>query len=153
MLRSGSSGYPQSHYRTWQELVRLCNNWLLVRIHFSCASGLRHRLCQPHGHFLRLWKTKISVSTLPQVGRAVAALLGLPITASSHRDETCISKFANKPVYIDSFTIGQRDMLASALRVTGTKEGDWTISNEPSHEGTPVASKRLTKVSVLGGQR
>ena len=77
--------------------------------------------------------TKISVSTLPQVGRAVAALLSLPITASSHKDEACISNFANKAVYINSFTTNQKDMLASTLRVTGTEEADWTISNEPSH--------------------
>ena len=33
-----------------------------------------------------------------------------------------------------SFTVSQKDMLESALRVTGTREDDWTITNEPARE-------------------
>lgn len=45
-----------------------------------------------------------------------------------------LENFKDKVVYIKSFTVSQRDMLASALRVTGTTEADWAIMKEPSHE-------------------
>ena len=37
-------------------------------------------------------------------------------------------------VYVNSFTVSQKDMLESALRVTGTKEDNWTITKEPAQE-------------------
>lgn len=37
-------------------------------------------------------------------------------------------------VYINSFTISQKDMLESAVRVTGTQLSDWTVSKESSQE-------------------
>ena len=69
-----------------------------------------------------------------QVGRAVAALLSLPIKPEGSNSEACLESFRNKVVYVNSFTVSQRDMLESAFRVTGTKETDWTITSEPSHE-------------------
>jgi hypothetical protein len=66
-----------------------------------------------------------------QVGRAVAALLSLPIKAEG---SASLENFANKVVYVSSFTISQREMLASVLRVTGAKESDWKISKEPSEQ-------------------
>lgn len=71
-------------------------------------------------------KTPISVSTWPQVGRAVASILSLP--------QADLDTIRNKIVYVKSFTVSQRDMFDSALRVTGTKEADWTINKEPAHE-------------------
>ena len=40
----------------------------------------------------------------------------------------------NKVVYVKSFTVSQKDMFDSILRVTGTKEADWSINKEPAHE-------------------
>ncbi|KAJ5267629.1 hypothetical protein N7478_010437 [Penicillium angulare] len=77
---------------------------------------------------------KITTSTWPQVGRAVAALLSLPIHAEGSDREACLENFKNQVVYVKSFTINQKHMLASALRVTGTKESDWKISIEPAAE-------------------
>lgn len=94
-------------------------------------------------------ETKISVSTLPQVGRAVAALLSLPINPSTS-DEPSLSDFTNKPVYINSFTVNQKDMLASALRVTDTKEAQWTITKEPSHERYATGVKEIGEGKRLG---
>ncbi|KAH8689011.1 hypothetical protein BGW36DRAFT_433774 [Talaromyces proteolyticus] len=79
-------------------------------------------------------KTKISISTWPQVGRAVAALLSLPIQAVDQTQQGCLENLKNKVVYINSFTISQMDMLESVLRVTDTKMEDWTITKEPSQE-------------------
>ncbi|KAJ5584678.1 uncharacterized protein N7459_004478 [Penicillium hispanicum] len=78
-------------------------------------------------------ETKICTSTWAQVGRAVAALLSLPIKPEGS-DVEGLENFKDKVVYIKSFTVSQKDMLASALRVTGTTEADWTITKEPSHE-------------------
>ncbi|KAF2725903.1 NAD(P)-binding protein [Polychaeton citri CBS 116435] len=80
-------------------------------------------------------ETKISVSTWPHIGRAVAALLSLPIRPEKEDSkQPCLENFRNKVVYTNSFTINQKEMFESALRVTGTKEDDWTTIKEPSHE-------------------
>jgi hypothetical protein len=69
-------------------------------------------------------------------GRAVAALLNLPILPRDENDtETAtLSRWINKPLYVSSWTISQRDMLASVLRVWGDKESDWTIKYQPTEE-------------------
>nr|POE94397.1 hypothetical protein CFP56_16637 [Quercus suber] len=79
-------------------------------------------------------ETRISTSTWPQVGRGVAALLSLPIKPEGSNKEACLEALKNKVVYLNSFTVSQKEMFASALRVTGTTEADWITTNEPSHE-------------------
>ena len=74
--------------------------------------------------------TKIPTSTWPQAGLAAARVFALPI--QSDGKFTALSDFKNKIVYVDSFFVSQRDMLASVLRVTGNSENDWTITSEPS---------------------
>ena len=75
-------------------------------------------------------KTRISVSTWRQCGRALAALLSLPESGGS----PALSQWKNKPFYIASFLINQRDMLDSIHRVTGTTDHDWEISYEPTDQ-------------------
>jgi hypothetical protein len=78
-------------------------------------------------------ETLVSMSTFAQVGRAVAALLSLPVQPEG--DEThCLEHFRNRNVYVSSFTISQEDILGSVLRVTGTNAPDWTITKVPSGE-------------------
>ena len=79
-------------------------------------------------------ENKISTSTWPQVGRAVASLLSLPIKAEGDDKDRCLERYRNGHVYVNSFTVSQKDMLESALRVTGTKIEDWKITKEPSGE-------------------
>lgn len=69
-------------------------------------------------------ETKISTSTWPQVGRAVAGLMSL--------SQEQLEQFKNKQVYVNSFTLSQKDMLDSVLRVTGDKIEDWTVVKEPA---------------------
>ncbi|KAL8828690.1 MAG: hypothetical protein Q9170_006493 [Blastenia crenularia] len=72
----------------------------------------------------------ISTSTLPQVGRGVANLLGLKILRDDEEDKSpCLSDFKNRFAYIASFVVSQKDMLASVLRVTKTEEKDWKITH------------------------
>ncbi|KIV76988.1 hypothetical protein PV11_08831 [Exophiala sideris] len=74
--------------------------------------------------------TRIDVSTLAQCGHAVAGLLSLP-----EGDATpCVSDWKNKPLYINSFKISQRDMLNSLHRVLGTTDQDWTVDFEPTDQ-------------------
>jgi hypothetical protein len=79
-------------------------------------------------------ETKMSVSTWPQVGRAVASLLSLPIKPEGGDENRCLEHFKNNHIYIASFTVSQKDMLDSCLRVTGTKIEDWKVTKEPSGE-------------------
>ncbi|KAK5175607.1 uncharacterized protein LTR77_000746 [Saxophila tyrrhenica] len=73
----------------------------------------------------------ITTSTFPQVGRAVAKLLSLKVLPEDDNDKSvCLSQWKNGTVYVKSFRITQKDMLASVLRVTGDKEEDWTITHE-----------------------
>ncbi|EED15854.1 conserved hypothetical protein [Talaromyces stipitatus ATCC 10500] len=86
---------------------------------------------------------KICTSTWPQIGRAVAALLSLPIQPEEPNTEACLEKLKNRVVYINSFNISQKDMLASALRITGTKEEDWTITKEPATQVYTTGQEHL----------
>jgi len=80
-------------------------------------------------------KTKVNTSTWAQCGRAVAKLFTLPVLPQDENDKSlCIDHWRNKPVYISSFMVSQRDMLDSLLRVTGDKESDWTIESQPAQE-------------------
>lgn len=93
-------------------------------------------------------ETKISTSSWPQVGRAVTSLLSLPIKPEGGNSERCLEHFQNKVVYVNSFTVSQRDMFDSVLRVTGDKFEDWTINKEPARERYASAVKALQ-----GGER
>jgi hypothetical protein len=76
---------------------------------------------------------KITTSTWPQVGRAVASLLALPIT-SEQSGRPCLNDYKDQPVFIGSFFVSQRDMLESLYRVTETKESDWKITTQPARD-------------------
>lgn len=89
-------------------------------------------------------ETKISISTWPQVGRAVASLLSLPIRAEAG-EKACLETYRNKLVYVKSFTVSQKEMLESVLRVTETKLGDWKVEKEPSHERYAAGFEAMKK--------
>ncbi|KAF4965333.1 hypothetical protein FSARC_6848 [Fusarium sarcochroum] len=76
---------------------------------------------------------KNSTSTLSQVGRAVAKVLSLKELPDDENDKSLtLSSFLNKPVYLKSFELSQKDMFSSVKRVTGTSDSDWTITHEPT---------------------
>ncbi|PCG89647.1 Hypothetical protein PENO1_103440 [Penicillium occitanis (nom. inval.)] len=74
---------------------------------------------------------KIHTSTWPQIGRAVASLLSLPIT-SDNASDTTLSSFRNKFAFISSFYVNQQEIFESLLRVTGTTRDEWKITHQPS---------------------
>ncbi|KAI5359662.1 Putative NAD(P)-binding domain, NAD(P)-binding domain superfamily [Septoria linicola] len=95
-------------------------------------------------------RTRISTTTWPQVGRAVAALLSLPVKAENGSNEACLEAFRNQLVYIKSFTISQREMLESIFRVSATNESDWRISKERAEERYAEGSKAMIEGDRLG---
>jgi hypothetical protein len=73
----------------------------------------------------------ITTTTVPQVGRAIARLLSLPVHTSSPSSPSLpsLSDYRNKFVYINSFSVSQNDMLAAVQRATNTKPADWTVTH------------------------
>ncbi|RGP77477.1 putative oxidoreductase -like [Fusarium longipes] len=79
--------------------------------------------------------TQINTSTWDQCGRAFTSLLNLKVIPDDENDKSpTISQWRNKPLYISSFLLSQRQMLDSIQRVTGTTDEDWTIEHEGSKE-------------------
>lgn len=94
----------------------------------------------------------ITTSTWDQCGRALAALLALPwLRESGSHDENdkdkqvaVLDDWADRAVYISSFRVHQKDLFASALRVTGTTADEWTVRHENSQERWARAQARMT---------
>jgi hypothetical protein len=97
--------------------------------------------------------TKINTSTWPQCGRAVAALLSLPVEPDKEGQVSLTSHFKNKPAYISSFTVSQRDMLESVFRVTGTEMKDWKVTKVPVKEYYQSGLEEFQKGNMAGFAR
>jgi hypothetical protein len=95
--------------------------------------------------------TKINVTTWEQTARALAALLGLKELPFDEDDTSpTVSTWRNKPLYISSFLLSQRDMFASWKRVSGDKDEDWTIDHEPVQERYKRGVAEMQNGSVQG---
>ncbi|KAF4119658.1 putative protein YbjT [Geosmithia morbida] len=94
-------------------------------------------------------ETRISTSTWPQVGRTVAALLSLPVESGMFSSEVSLGKFRNKVVHVNSFTLSQKDMFESVLRVTGTDTKEWTVKHEHSKDRYDEGLKADSVVKLL----
>ena len=95
-------------------------------------------------------ETKITTTTWPQVGRAVASLLSLPIYLDGKDEKPCLERFRNKQVYVSSFTVSQKDMLDSVLRVTKTGLEDWKVTKEPAKERYAAGIEAMQKGDQMG---
>ncbi|EFQ32480.1 hypothetical protein CGRA01v4_05912 [Colletotrichum graminicola] len=62
---------------------------------------------------------KFPTTTLSNTAKGTAGLLSLP--------EAELEAFRNRPLYLKSFYITQREMFDSVLRATGTEEKDWEV--------------------------
>jgi hypothetical protein len=79
--------------------------------------------------------TSLNTSTWPQTGRSVANLLKLKVLPADENDQTpCLADFRNKFVYVSSFTINQKEMFDSVLRVTSGSPDDWKVTYVPVKE-------------------
>ncbi|OQO10141.1 hypothetical protein B0A48_04498 [Cryoendolithus antarcticus] len=118
-----------------------CGPWY----EFSLSEGERSfgfELKQRRVTFYDRGETKITTSTWPLCGEAVAKLLSLPILPEGASDEQpTLSRWRNQSLRIGSFFISQREMFDSVLRVTGTKEEDWEVQYEDVGERYERAMK------------
>ncbi|PWY83332.1 oxidoreductase CipA-like protein [Aspergillus heteromorphus CBS 117.55] len=89
-------------------------------------------------------RTRISISTQAQCGRAVATLLSLPVLPDNAQDpRLALRRWHNQAVYIASFRLSQRDMFDSWLRVAGDRAADWTLAQAPATERYRQGMERL----------
>lgn len=91
---------------------------------------------------------RVSGVDIYQIGRAVSALLSLPV--ESEPSEASLEQFKNQIVYINSFNISQKDMFASVLRVTGTNVDEWTITKEPAQERFATGVREVKEGNMAG---
>jgi len=97
-----------------------------------------------HVIFLDRGEKRIQTTTFPQVGRAVAALLGLKLVPENETDqEPYLSMWKNRFVRVNSFYVSQKDMFQSILRVTGSSGSDWDIGYEPVKDRFEKANAAL----------
>lgn len=96
-------------------------------------------------------ETKNSVSTLSQISRAVAKVLSLKELPEDQNDESLtLSNFSNKPVYVNSFVVSQKDMFESVKRVTSTSDADWTTTHESSKKRYEDGLTQVKKGNMAG---
>lgn len=91
-----------------------------------------------------------NVSTLEQVGKGVAALLTLPVSAATDARRS-LQHYANGFVYISSVLTTQREMFDAALKATGTSEGDWNVGRSSCKERLQVAQEAFAKGDFRAG--
>lgn len=87
---------------------------------------------------------KITTTTWDQCGRALAALLALPRLPRDAADAgPAVDDWAGRAVRVASFRVSQRDLLASAQRVTGTADADWAVEHVSSRERFARAQAKM----------
>lgn len=96
-------------------------------------------------------KTRINTTTWPQIGRALAALVNLKRLPEDENDNSItLAQFCNKPVYISSFTLSQREMLDSVNNLLGTNDQDWKLSYQPTAQRYKEGFKELSEGDRTG---
>lgn len=94
---------------------------------------------------------KKATSMLSQVGRAVAKVLSLPLFPSDENDKSLtVSSFLNKPVYVKSFVVSQKEIFESVKRVTGTTDADWTVTSESTQKRYEEGLALVKKGNMAG---
>ncbi|KAI1750213.1 putative oxidoreductase CipA [Xylaria castorea] len=95
---------------------------------------------------------KINNITWEKTGEAVAGLLSLPIESETP-GAPALSDYKNKRVFVSSWLMSQKDIFGHVLRVTGTKESDWSVKYEPAVERYEGAMKRILSGDQSAYQR
>ncbi|KAF5256053.1 hypothetical protein FOXYS1_13493 [Fusarium oxysporum] len=93
----------------------------------------------------------IPTSTWAQCGRAVAALLSMKKFPDDESDKSvALSRFHDRPAFVSSFNVSQRDILNSVERVTGTDDVDWEIKYQPAKVRYEEGGKELAESNAMG---
>ncbi|KAJ7861739.1 hypothetical protein B0H14DRAFT_3863362 [Mycena olivaceomarginata] len=135
MIGPGKQADRDPHREAREELLGRHYLQFLVRIQSQhWALRVRFRLRQSFCYLHRRRYHENQHHHLAQTALAVARLLSLKVLPDDASDKgATLSQFRNKPAYVSSFLLSQKDMLESVLRVTGTKESDWKIEHD-AHE-------------------
>lgn len=89
---------------------------------------------------------RLNTSTWMQVGRAVAALLSLPVSPDGKQDGgLTLSAYRNRMIFVSSFAVSQKEMFESVKRVTKTADEQWKITYVPANERFEEARERMMK--------
>jgi hypothetical protein len=95
--------------------------------------------------------TKIDTSTWKTCGAAVGNLLALPILPQDELDTSpTISNWKNTFLRVSTFQLTQKDIFASVLRVTGTREADWNITYQPAQKRFEEGKAMMQKGNMAG---
>lgn len=129
-------------YSSVKEVEQVGSNWLAITPSFwyeySLSVGpFTYGFDFPNKKvtFYDEGKTQVNTTTWPQTGRALAALVSLKKLPEDDNDmSTTLAQFVNKPVYIKSFTLNQRELLDSVNKLLGQTDKDWTIEYQPAAE-------------------
>lgn len=91
-------------------------------------------------------KTRVNTTTWPQLGRALAALISLKRIPEDENDKSVtLAQFVNKPVYISSFCLNQREMLDGVNKLLDKIEDDWKILYQPAGDRSKEGWEELEK--------
>jgi uncharacterized protein YbjT (DUF2867 family) len=95
---------------------------------------------------------RINTTTWAQVGRAVAAVLALPVDAAEagEGDAATLERYRNRFVYISSFAVSQREMLDAVNRVMKLGDADWKIEHVAAKKRYDDARKMLAEGNRMG---
>ncbi|KAL2678365.1 hypothetical protein Neosp_009111 [[Neocosmospora] mangrovei] len=96
-------------------------------------------------------KKRVNTSTWEQCGRSVAALLELKRLPDDQGDNSVtISRFQDRPLFVSSFTVSQRDVLESVKRVTVTTDDEWKVTYQPATERYEEGMEELGQGNQMG---
>jgi hypothetical protein len=93
---------------------------------------------------------RVSTTTWEQCGRALAALLRLPVSKEAGATGPAVDDWRDQGLHVSSFLISQRDMLDSLHRVLGTKDDDWEIAYQDVKERHQTGLEELQKGNRKG---
>lgn len=94
---------------------------------------------------------RLSSSTWPQLGKAVAALVSLKEFPDDENDKSyTLSQLRNQVVYVASFSPTQREIFESVKRATCTSDKDWNMTRQTSIELYQDGVARLQKGDLSG---
>lgn len=78
-------------------------------------------------------------------------MLGLKLLPDDENDKSpCLADFKNKYLYVSSFTVNQKEMLESLLRVSGDSPDDWKVTHVPVKERYEEGVKMLKSGNRAG---
>lgn len=122
----------------------VCNPWFDFCMRFAALGinpAAKTALLQGSG--TSFGTTKANFTTIKRTGESLAAVLGLP--------EEELAQYRNDWVFFSSFHVTQRDVLESALRVTGTDESAWTITERKTEDIIKESKEKIANGNRMAG--